>query len=197
MTCTSHGCGRQTSVFLCTKCIVELDDLLQQVPLLIVALDPGILANKVTKAPGSNGETRNTNKAGSQAPMNVDVDLLRDWLKTLLGHRAYDLANNYPTAGQYLDMARMWVGKANMITHGPDTPPIDHAGNAERIKEIAPPMTTRQLLPWLRKHARIHITRADINNWRQRGHLHPVDREPSPTYNASDVLNAYHQKGRA
>ena len=191
MTCTNTDCGRQTSLYLCTKCIIELDDLLQQVPLLIVALDPGILANKVTKAPGTNGETRNTNKAGSQAPMNIDVDQLRDWLKTLIGLRAHDLATNYPTAEQYLYMASMWVDKANTITHGPEEVAVDHEANTERVKEIAPPMPTRQLLPWLRANARIAITSMDIRNWTRRGHLKPVEREPSPTYWPHEVLQAH------
>lgn len=239
MRCTNTDCGRETSIFLCTKCIVELDDLLSQVPLLVVALDPGLLANKVTKPPGANGETRNTNKAGSQAPMNVDVDQLRDWLRTMWNHRAYDIATNYPDAGHWLFMARLWVDKANTVTHGPEEirviavhpdcggtitttnarplasdhnpDPADtgtcqgcdelvsvtHKQTAERAKKEAPAMITRQLIPWLRDNVRISITRADINNWRQRGWLHPVTQEPSPTYYPTDVINVYQQKGRA
>ena len=152
MRCTNSDCGRETSLFLCTKCIVELDDLLQQVPLLIVALDPGLLANKVTKAPGANGETRNTNKAGSQAPMNVDVDLLRDWLKSLWGRRAYDIANNYPDAGHWLHMARLWVDKANTITHGPEElEPRDTTELQQRFRtDIPAELTTPKLIQWLK-----------------------------------------------
>lgn len=67
---------------------------------------------------------------------------------------------------------------------------------AARVNAEAPPMITRRLIPWLREHARIHITRADINNWRQRGHLHPVAHEPTPTYRPADVVNVYQNKGR-
>lgn len=67
---------------------------------------------------------------------------------------------------------------------------------AARVNQEAPPMITRRLIPWLREHARIHITRADINNWRQRGHLNPVEQDPSPTYRPIDIINVYQQKGR-
>lgn len=194
MTCTNKDCTRQTSLYLCTTCIIELDDLLQQVPKLVAALDPSILAWSVTKQPGANGETRNTNKAGSQAPYNIDVDQLRSWLAGLVGLRAHDIAANYPTAEQYLFMARMWVDRANSVTHGPDIPEINHEGNTARVKEIAPPMTTRQLLPWLRANARIAITSMDIRNWARRGHLNPVEREPSPTYHPHEVIEAWHER---
>lgn len=191
MICTTHDCARQSAMFLCQKCIIEMDDLLNEVPLLIAALDPSILAWSVTKPPGANRETRNTNKAGSQAPMNVDVDLLRDWLKSLVGHRAYDLAANYPNAGQYLHMARLWVDKANTVTHGAETPEIDHEANRERIKEVAPPMTTRHLIPWLRKNAKIAIMAKDIRNWAARGKLVPVERQPLPTYWPHEALQVH------
>lgn len=192
--CTSPDCHRPSGLYLCRDCIIELDDLLKQVPLLVVALDPGLLAWKVTKAPGSGSETRNTNKAGSQAPLNIDVDQLRDWLRTLLGLRAYELAADNPAAGQYLDMARIWVNNANTITHGADEPEPDHAANRERVANIAPPMPTRQLLPWLRVNSKIKITSQNIRDWVRRGHLKPVTREPQPTYHPHEVINAWHER---
>lgn len=188
--CTNTDCYKPSGLYLCATCMIELDDLLKQVPNLIAALDPALLATKVTKPVGSTGHS--ANKAGSQAPMDVDADLLRDLLKTLAGHRAYDLANHYPTAGQYLHMARIWVDKANTITHGPVEVEIDHAANAERVKEIAPPMPTRQLLPWLREHSKIHINGMDIRNWVRRGKLTAVQEKPTPTYKPHEVIKAWH-----
>lgn len=190
MTCTNTDCGRQTSLYLCTTCIIELDDLLQQVPMLIVALDPGILAWKVTKQPGANGETRNTNKAGSQAPMNVDVDLLRDWLKTIIGHRAYDIAANYPDAGHWLHMIRMWVDKANAVTHGPEEiKPRDTAEIRQRmVREVPDHLSTNQLLQWLKVTYGIKIHPATIWRWARNGNITRTNEIGRPTYSPAAVL---------
>lgn len=190
MTCTNRDCARQTSLYLCTACIIELDDLLQQVPMLIVALDPGILAWKVTKQPGANGETRNTNKAGSQAPMNVDVDLLRDWLKTLVGLRAHDIAANYPTAEQYLFMARMWVDSANAITHGPEElTPRDTTELQQRFKtEIPAELSTPKLIQWLKTVCGLDIRAATIWKWAGRGHITRTNETGHATYSPAAVL---------
>lgn len=190
MICTTKDCGRETSLYLCTKCIIELDGLLKQVPLLIVALDPGILAWKVTKAPGANGETRNTNKAASQAPMNIDVDQLRDWLRTLIGLRAYDLAANNPTAEQYLFMARTWVDNANAITHGPEEiKPRDTAEIKQRmVREVPDSLGVKDLLHWLKATYGIKIHPATIWKWAGRGHITRTNEKGHATYSPAAVL---------
>lgn len=190
MTCTNKDCTRATSLYLCTRCIVELDDLLQQVPLLIVALDPGILAGKVTKAPGANGETRNTNKAGSQAPTNLDAMTLQGWLKTLVGLRAYDLAANNPTAEQYLVMARMWVDSANAVTHGPEEiAPRDTAELQQRFKsDIPKELTTTKLIQWLKTVCGLTYHPATIWRWANDGHITRISETGRATYSPAAVL---------
>lgn len=194
MTCTAEDCDTQASLHLCEHHRLELADLLEGVDFLIVNLDPILQSGKVTRKAGGQ-EGSSVNKAGSKPPT-TDTQMIRYWLWQLPSN-AYKEARDNPHAGRTLYMARTWVGKARQAVYGNEPKEIDHAANAAKVKEIAPPMTTRQLLPWLRTNARIAITRADINNWRQRGHLRPVELEPSPTYHPSDVLNAYHQKGRA
>lgn len=190
MICTTHDCARQSAMFLCQKCIIEMDDLLKEVPLLIAALDPSILAWSVTKPPGANGETRNTNKAGSQAPMNVDVDLLRDWLKSLVGHRAYDLAANYPNAGQYLHMARLWVDKANTVTHGTEElAPRDTVELQQKFKaEIPAELSTPKLIQWLKTVCGLDIRAATIWKWAGRGHITRTNETGHATYSPAAVL---------
>ena len=190
MTCTNKDCTQQTSLYLCTTCIIELDDLLQQVPKLVAALDPSILAWSVTKQPGANGETRNTSKAGSQAPMNIDVDLLRDWLKTLIGHRAHDLAANYPTAAQYLHMARMWVDRANTVTHGAEeVAPRDTAEIRQRmVREVPDSLSTKDLLHWLKVTHGLKIHPATIWKWAGRGHITRTNEKGHATYSPAAVL---------
>lgn len=193
MDCTTPECGTPTAgTYLCTQCVSDLQAWIDQVAFLLPELDVTIKRLDVTR-PG-NSETRSTNVAGSAAPANLDALQLKLNLESVT-HTAAEYAAMDHAAGSAWIISE-WCKSAELLISGPAEPRIDHQANKARIKEIAPPMITRQLIPWLKKNARIHITRADINNWRQRGHLHPVDREPSPTYNASDVINVYQMKGR-
>jgi hypothetical protein len=69
---------------------------------------------------------------------------------------------------------------------------IDHEANRRKLEKAAPPMPTRELLPWLRKHAKITITSMDVRDWARRGKLRPVERDPLPTYHPHEVLAAWH-----
>jgi hypothetical protein len=89
-------------------------------------------------------------------------------------------------------MARIWVKQARELVWGPEEVVINHDANRQRLREAAPPMPTRELLPWLRKNAKITITSMDIRNWARRGKLTPVQREPQPTYHPHEVLDAWH-----
>jgi hypothetical protein len=187
MTCTTPDCQRDTSLYLCTACIVELDGLLKDVPALIGRLDEVRAGTAVVRtAGGSIG-----GHAGSKPPGSLDAMMLQAWLAQL-PERAHVAAHDYPNAGEWLYMARIWVPQARQLAWGFEEPEIDHDANREKLRAAAPPMPTKELLPWLRKNARIAITSMDIRNWARRGKLVPVERYPQPTYHPHEVLNAWH-----
>ncbi|WP_139244325.1 hypothetical protein [Arthrobacter alpinus] len=149
-------------------------------------MDVAIARLDVTR-PG-NPETKSSNDAGSAAPANLDAIELKARMLTVTNTAAqYALMDH--AAGTAWIIAE-WETKAEAIISGPQEPRIDHAANAERVKEIAPPMTTKQLLPWLRTNSKITITSQQIRHWAQRGYLKPVTRDPSPTYWPHEVLEA-------
>lgn len=192
MSCTTKDCPRLTTLYLCTLCIVELDGLLKDVPVLIPLLDNVRAGTAVARKPGAGG---GGGQAGSKPPGSLDAMMLQAWLGQLPA-RAHDVVD-YPNAGEWLYMARIWVKRARGLVWGPEEEAIDHDANRERIRNIAPPMPTRELLPWLRKHAKIVITSMDVRDWARRGKLIPVEREPLPTYNPHEVLNIWHDtRGR-
>lgn len=187
--CTTPECHRITTLYLCTSCIVELDSLLADVATLVRLLDGPIARTSVTRNPASSGG--GGGHPGSKPAINLDALLLKAWL-CQLPDRAYGEATENPKAGETLHMARIWVPQARELVWGPEDLPIDHAANRERVRDIAPPMPTRQLLPWLRAHAKIAITSMDIRDWARRGKLRPVETEPQPTYHPHEVLSAWH-----
>lgn len=191
-TCTNTDCGRGSELFLCTHCIVELDELLQDVPFLYKNLDPVLQATKVTRRAGGQGGN-GTGGGASKPPMDLDAGLTRQWL-AWLPVRAYTEAEENPEAGRTLYMARIWVHNARRLVWGHEPEKVDIADVRKRVADIAPAMPTRQLISWLRENAGITLKRADINNWRMRGKLRPVEREPMPTYLPHEVLNLWHEK---
>lgn len=193
MICNDKECDTESSTLhLCEDHRAELKDLLDNVNFLIVNLDPNIQAGKVVKKPGGS-EGGNGTKSASSRPPTTDTGQLR-YLLWELPANAYTEARDNPQAGQTLHMARIWVGKARDAVYGPDREEVDHEANRQKLEAIAPPMPTRQLLPWLRKNAKISITSQHIRDWVRRGHLRPVEREPSPTYHPHEVIAAHHRK---
>jgi len=185
--CTAPDCHRETSLYLCTECIVELDALLKDVPALVRLLEGPRSGTAVAHKPGSGGGGH----PGSKPPGNIDAMLLQAWLAQL-PDRAHAAAMDNPNAGQILYMARIWVPQARELVWGPEDPAVNHTALRERIRNIAPPMPTRDLLPWLRTNAKIAITSMDIRNWARRGKLKPHSIHPQPTYHPHEVLNAWH-----
>jgi hypothetical protein len=191
--CTTDDCHKETSLYLCTDCIVELDGLLKDVPALIEMLAGAREGTSVVRNPGSGG---GGGPSGSKPPGSLDAMLLQGWLSQL-PKRAHSEAMDNPEAGRTLYMARIWVDHAKALVYGPEEHAVNHDALRERVRDIAPPMTTRELLPWLRTNARIAITSMDIRDWARRGKLIPVEREPQPTYNPHEVLNVWHDtRGR-
>jgi hypothetical protein len=114
--CTTEDCRRDTTLYLCTECIIELDGLLKDVPALVEMLDGPITMTAVTKGPGmGNG----AGHPGSKPPINLDALLLKAWL-CRLPDRAHGEAMDNPNAGQTLYMARIWVKQARELVWGPE-----------------------------------------------------------------------------
>ncbi|MFJ4026041.1 hypothetical protein ACIPWF_00705 [Paenarthrobacter sp. NPDC089989] len=116
-TCTTEDCTRQTALYLCTDCIVELDSLLADVGPLLQFIGGAIDQTAVTRSPGASGGGGGVAK--SRPAMNVDAYLLRAWLHQLPA-RAYEEAADNPKAGEILYMARDWVSKARDLVWGPE-----------------------------------------------------------------------------
>lgn len=116
MNCTGPDCTKETSLFLCTTCIVELDQLLQDVPFLTSVLDGPIARTSVTSSPGAGG---GGGKAGSKPAVNLDALLLKAWL-CQLPRGAHHQAMENEDAGQVLFMARLWVEQARDLVWGPE-----------------------------------------------------------------------------
>lgn len=116
-TCTADDCNRITTMFLCTDCIIALDDLLKDVDVLVRFMAGPIFQTSVTKSPGASGG--GGGHASSKPPINIDALLLRSWL-CQLPNSAHAEAMNNPDAGRTLYMAREWVGQGRDLVWGPE-----------------------------------------------------------------------------
>lgn len=116
-TCTTEDCYKQTTLYLCTDCIVELDALLADVYPILRLIDGVIEQTSVTRSPGASGG--GGGHAKSKPAMNVDAWLLRSWL-CQLPERAHATAMDNPKAGEILYMARIWVQQGRDLVWGPE-----------------------------------------------------------------------------
>jgi hypothetical protein len=191
--CTTTDCANHTSTYLCGRCTSDLQQWLDKVPVLIIALNVTI-ARLDNVRPSGGGGGGGGHKPGSAAPLNLDALQLQENLRSV-GMDAKAYAQDDRAAGLAW-LIQDWVTKAELLVSGPDEPPVNHQANRERIKNIAPAMPTRKLVPWLRLNAQVIVTSKDIRNWAFRGKIKPVEREPSPTYNPHDVLDAWYETRR-
>ena len=185
--CTTEDCNNHTSTYLCSQCVSDLQQWIDKVPDLVEALDVTIAKLDCVRSSGGGGGS----KPGSKAPINLDALQLQENLRSV-GTSAKDYAHD-PNAAGLAWLIQDWATKAELLVSGPEAETINHARNRERIRNIAPPMPTRELLPWLREKAKISVTSMDIRNWARRGKLVAVDREPQPTYHPHDVLAAWRE----
>ena len=186
--CTTVDCANHTSTYLCTTCVSDLQAWLDMIPTLIAELSVTVamLDNVRPANAGWNGG----GKPGSAAPINLDALQLQENLRST-GSDAKAYAHD-PRAAGLAWLIQDWVTKAELLVSGPQEDRINHHHNRERVRNIAPPMPTRQLVPWLKEKAGIIVTSMDIRNWARRGKLVPVQRDPQPTYHPHEVLNAWH-----
>jgi hypothetical protein len=190
--CTTEDCQNQTHTYLCGRCVADLQAWIDKVPILVETLSVTIAKlDNVRPASGGGG---GGHKPGSAAPINLDALQLQENLRSVWPN-AKDYANDSRAAGLAW-LIQDWVTKAELLVSGPDEPPVNHQANRERIKNIAPAMPTRKLVPWLRANAKVIVTSKDIRNWAFRGKIKPVEREPSPTYHPHEVLDAWYETRR-
>lgn len=191
-TCATPDCGTPSELYLCPPCISDFQAWIDKGRLLIPEL--GITIARLDNVRPSNVEGGNGSKsAGSAAPLDLTALALQMSLETDLSYNAEQYARDPWSVGE-VPRVIADIKNAELAISGPEDPHIDHEGNAAKVKEIAPPMPTRQLLPWLRKNAKIAITSQHIRDWVRRGHLRPVEREPSPTYHPHEVIAAHNRK---
>jgi len=188
MECTTEDCQHFTSTYLCGQCVSDLQQWLDKIPALIDALYVTIAKLDNVRSAGGGGG--GGSKPGSKAPINLDASELRANLMSV-GKDAKAYAMDERAAGLAW-LIQDWAVKAELLVSGPEAETVNHARNRERVRNIAPPMPTRELLPWLRTNAKIAVTSMDIRNWARRGKLVPVEREPQPTYHPHEVLSAWH-----
>lgn len=184
--CTTQDCQNHTSTYLCTQCVTDLQAWLDKIPALIEALTVTVAKLDNVRSAGGGGGS----KPGSAAPINLDALQIQENLRGV-GRDAKAYAHDDRAAGLAW-LIQDWATKAELLVSGPEAETVNHARNRERVRNIAPPMPTRELLPWLRANAKIAVTSMDIRNWARRGKLVAVDRVPQPTYHPHDVLNAWH-----
>jgi len=191
MICTSINCETPTELYLCAQCVRDMQAWIDKIPTLLPELDVTIRRQDVLRKAGNEGGN-GTGGGGSAAPINLDAWQLKINLSSVT-QPAAEYAKDQFAAG-IATTIQDWVTKAERIISGPEPEHVDHAAVRERVENIAPPMPTRQLLPWLKEHAQLAITSQHIRNWVRRGHLHPAKLDPSPAYRPHDVLAAYHRK---
>lgn len=198
MSCTTEKCFRETSLYLCTECIIEFDALLADVPALIQLLDGARAGTSVVRKAGGGG---GGGPQGSKPPGSLDAMMLQAWLAQLPA-RAHAAAMDNPDAGQWLYMARIWVKQARALVWGPEDKrvygrcetgpciePLTASSEAvsikcptcgtvhhiyellDRLKKKArgTPMPPRETREFLQGKARVFILKKDFENWVQLG----------------------------
>lgn len=194
--CSTPECDQDAGKgYLCPHCIRDLDARLAQGRALIPELNvtiAGLDAVRVENVEGCNGDK----VAGSKAPLDLRALDVQMSLQQDTQYSAKEYAADPWSAGEAARVIATVI-TAELMVSGPEGDHIDHAENRARVEEIAPPMPTRALLPWLRKNARIPITSQQIRHWAARGHLTPVEREPVPTYWPHEVIDAYNERRKA
>ncbi|YCK81392.1 hypothetical protein M1D89_20330 [Arthrobacter sp. D3-18] len=191
--CTTDGCLNHTDTYVCDQCIRDLQAWLDKVPTLITALTVTIA--KLDHVRPIGGGWNGGGKPGSAAPLNLDALQLQENLKSV-GRSAKDYAHDERAAGLAW-LIQDWVTKAELLVSGPEAEVVDHIGvKAKLAAADIQPMPTRQLLPWLRDKAGVHLISQRIRDWVRDGHLRPHNTEGQPTYHPHEVIDVWQRIGR-
>ncbi|ALQ30109.1 hypothetical protein ATC04_05745 [Arthrobacter sp. YC-RL1] len=190
-TCGTIDCEAEAQdKYLCANCIRDLQAWINKCAEILPELDDTIARTDNVRQHNNEGNN-GTKSAGSSAPLNLDAMQLKINLQSIT-QTAEHYAKDQHAAGIAWTIQN-WYTKAELLISGPETEHIDHQANREKIEQIAPPMPTRQLVPWLRANAKLTIKAKDIRNWASRGKLHPVTRTPQPTYWPHEVLAVHRE----
>lgn len=186
--CTAPDCENPTDLYLCGRCVSDLQQWIDQIPLLVENLPAVIYRISQTKPIGS---MRSNGGDADLSPINLDALQLKTNLQ-MVDPDASTYATDEHAAGTAWLIVE-WVQSADKLVNGPEPEWVNHREVRERIENQAPPMPTRQLVPWLRKNAKISIKGKDIRNWAARGKLQPVERVGQPTYWPHEVLAVHRE----
>ena len=188
--CTTEDCANPTDLYLCNRCVEDLQKWLDEIPSLVHDLAVTVARlDKVNPAGGGGG-----GKPGSKAPINLGAFEVR-WYLSAITLDAKDHAKD-PEAATTAENIIRAVNLAEHLVLGPKAETPNLEGVRERLEEKIDPMPTRELIQYLRDKAHIAITSMDIRNWARRGKIRPVTRDPQPTYNAMEVIDAWHETRR-
>ena len=161
--CRRYGCeipvGEDS--FLCTSHIVELQDMLDQVPEYLRALAPLELATSTPRGNqgGSGGAT------GSRPPLNLHAWAV--WVEMQsLPKRASEVAHHDPQAGATYKTVASLVAQAYNILNGAQEPDIDRIEAMERVSQSHPwIMTSDETCTLFESWGLPYINRSWLRRW--------------------------------
>lgn len=187
-TCTTPDCENPTNCYLCGRCVSDLQQWIDQIPLLAENLPAVIYRTSQTKPIGS---MRSNGGDADLSPINLDALQLKTNLQ-MVDRDASTYAPMEDAAKQAWLIVE-WVQKADLLVYGPEPEWVNHREVRERIENQAPPMPTRSLRKYLRENARISVSSMDIRNWVRRGKLRPAGHDPQPLYWPHEVLAVHRE----
>lgn len=199
--CLTPECGTASKLYLCESCIRDLAGRLEQGKKLIPELSVTIARLDAVR-PGNVEGGNGSKSAGSAAPLDITALQVQMDLEEDTKYSAEQWAAD-PWTAQEVERVIKNIVLAERLISGPEEQHIDHAGNRAKVKEVAPPMIMRELLPWLRTNARMAITSQVIRQWVSRGLLTPAFRgspatkgkkATESTYHPHEVIDAWHKR---
>lgn len=192
--CTTTVCRNETSTYLCSQCVSDLQLWLDKVTETRQMLFTTMA--KLDNTGPKNSEGGGGGSTGSAMPLREGAMDLRYALAIWEGRKASDLAHE-EYAGGYVGELKRLIDAADKIVDLPPEQPVDHAANHARAIQAAPPMPTRDLVKFLRTEIKISIKPKDIRNWASRGKLQAVQREPLPTYWPHEIIQLHTERIKA
>lgn len=203
--CSVKECDNETELYLCRRCILDLEAWLDKVPALRQSLFT-TMARQDAVAPrnseGSNGATK-----GSPMPINTSAMDMRYALAIWEGKDAEDLAMDKYAGGfivllidlitkaeQIIDIpAEMWSATCicgELVTSEFESATCEMCGannrkgtlNANKARKIAPELvTTKGLIQWIKTFTGHVVTENQIYIWANRGQIPQAQAKP-PMY---------------
>jgi hypothetical protein len=193
--CTTADCANQTSEYLCTRCVEDLQAWLEKIPSLVQDLHITVAKlDKVTPIGGGGG---GGNKAGSKAPINIDAFEVRWYLSAItLDAKAHARDPEAATIAENIIRA---VNFAEVLVLGPEEVKPDKT-REEMREDLAgqtEPMTARECAAYLVEKTGTKFTANQIRNWKDRRRLDAIMGDDGVyRFHLNDVLAAYEHAER-